>query len=505
MNYAKLLLVCFFVHHNYAASLRSSSNLHNSKCMEHYRKNLSTFDVCKQHPCLLFKEDEPYVSVRSKTFVRYPFKCRDSLTKYKNHLGGSFFEFIRRENIPALEDAYCIFNGDECSFDNEIDFLSYAVTMNRSHQFMVTGLMFIMSYRINTNSIPTTTFTHGPILIIGPPESRDLSFTEALKAVLGPFEMKAWVLIIIILLFFMLVRIAISYSFTTPFNWAALWWNVLGEYKETENHSYVEMEPNLHNTESNNDDFILSSRFDHDFNFQRLEREKSRDKLKFNNKYWSKSSALFVFLTLLFYELALVNHLFELLDRPPRKSIEDLSSSEMKRFVLLKDSGIERYFKLTADPRGEYANSDEVPWMQVSTLDEVYESIIKNRTFSLSYDWSLILEMKRNRTCDKLTFYETENERSYNGGWFYSKDVPENTRIAIDKSLSELLEVGKANKVLHNDDRSAYKTCGRSKPKIGYRLLFLLMPIPLVIMISIFLRVLYSQFMIALRRRQRTA
>lgn len=509
MNYLcmhNLFLVCIVLYGNTLVSVVAENILNNSKCMKDYRENVSTYKVCEDHPCLLFKLDEPYISVHSNNFTRHPFKCKESLTKYKKDLGGSFFKFIKSENIPPLEEAYCIFNGDECTFNDEIEFLSYAYQRNPSHQFIVGGIMFIMSYRISNDSIPSTPFTHGPILLVGPIESRHLTFIEALHVVAGPFEPMAWLFIVVILLFFTIVRIGISVSFTYPFSWAAFWWNIWGEYTTAERSMNVNAKTSLQTLDLSSDSLNDFTEARYLTGLGRSEYEESKEKLCFYNKYWSTSAKLFLFLTVLFYELALFNHVFEIMARPPKRNIANLTESDMSKFVLLGDSGIERYFKLTADPRGEYTSSGTVPWVQVSTMDDAYISILesKNKTFSVSYDWSLILEMNRNQTCEKLTFYETDVKRSYNGGWFYSRGVREENRVAIDKSLSQLVEIGEADKLLHEHDGSDYKTCGRNEPRINFMLLFLpLLPISLFLMMGIFVRVLFHLGFVIWRRRIR--
>lgn len=510
MNYfciLNLFLVCVVLYGNIVLSVVAENVLNRSKCMKDYYENESTYKVCEDHPCLLFKVDEPYVYLHSNNFTRHPFKCKESLEKYRSDLGGSFFQFIKSENIPPLEDAYCIFNGDECSFNDEIDFLSDSYRKNPSHQFIVAGIMFIMSYRINNDSIPSTPFTHGPILIVGPIESRHLTFTEALHVVSGPFEPMAWHFILVILLFFAIVRIGISLSFTHPLSWLALWWNIWGEYATAERHINVDAETSMHTLDLSRDSLYEFAEAKRLTGFRRSKYEESREMLCFYNKYWSISAKLFLFLTVLFYELALFNHVFEIMARPPKRNIANLTENDMKKFVLLRDSGIEKYFKLTADPRGEYNSSVSVPWVRVSSLDAAYRYVLdsKNKTFSVSYDWSLILEMNRNQTCDKLTFYETDVKRSYNGGWFYSKGVRDKNRVAIDKSLSELVELGKADDLLHEHDASEYKYCGRNEPRVNFMLLFLpLLPMSLFLMIGIFVRVLFHLGFVASRRRVRT-
>lgn len=100
----------------------------------------------------------------------------------------------------------------------------------------------------------------------------------------------------------------------------------------------------------------------------------------------------------------------------------------------------------------------------------------------------MIRQMKRNQTCDKLTFYDTDAQLSYNGGWFYSKNIPETMRTAIDKSLTELVEEGRADELLHKEDESAWRTCGRAEPRINFMLLLLpLLPLSLALVIGILL------------------
>lgn len=51
-------------------------------------------------------------------------------------------------------------------------------------------------------------------------------------------------------------------------------------------------------------------------------------------------------------------------------------------------------------------------------------------------------------TCNKLTVYESKPENPYPARWFYSKDVPEKPRLAIDQDISKLFEKGKVKELL---------------------------------------------------------
>lgn len=478
-----------------------SSVLEGTKCMASYRKSISDFEVCKDHPCLIFKEAVSYISVRPTNFTRHPFKCKEALTKYKKDLIGPYFHFI--QTIPALADAFCIFAGEECSFDNQIEFLRDAYKTNQRHQFMVTGLMFIMSYRINNYSIPSTPFTHGPILVVGPRESSELSFVKTLDVVSGPFETTAWVFIIIVLFSFVFVRICISFSFTFPINLKSFWWNVWGEYTtakkyQNDNPDILNMENMEQGEESNSDNPNYFSQSTYVNKVKVAEIERNREALEFYNKYWTVSAKLFLFLTVLFYELALFTHVFEILTRSPRKNIRNITKSEMEDFVLVKDSGYESYFRVAADPGGAYdhASDSKIPWKRVDSVADAFKSVMTNRTFSICYERSLIREMKNNDACENLTFYETDAQRSYNGGWYYSKAVPEETRIAIDRELSQQFQDGSVDEILHTENGLEYMKCRGSEPRISFMLLFLpLLPMSLFLLLGIFLRILCDQIL----------
>lgn len=492
LSILKLVLFYFILCSNYVDCVPRTNFLGNSRCMENYRyssSNISAFNVCKDHPCLLIKADEPHVIVSSENFTRDPIKCKDIKWNHGDGLRGSLFDLI--DEIPSLEESYCIFNGDECSFDDQITFLQYAYSLNQSqHQFIVAGLMFIMSYRVNNFSISSRAFAHGPILIVGerPLYLRPLSFHEAMRAVCGPFPPETWGFIFLTVLFFIVVRIGISVSFTLPFHWTSIWWNIWGEYETAKEYNRINIESASNITHSNSEDSIQFTRPAHITDLIRSEIIKSRKRLEFYNKYWSSSAKVFVFVTVLFYELALFHHVFEN-SRPPYIGMRDLSRDEMQKFVLLGKSGMERYFEMAADPKMEQTNSGAVPWIREGSLVDVYDRILKNKSFGVTYDRSWD-KMKRDHLCNKLTVYRTESKHSYYAGWFYSKDVPEKTRLAIDQNISTLLERGKANDIL-SEEKSG-EECDPKNPKINFMLLFLpLLPLSLFLMIAIFLRILY--------------
>lgn len=455
--------------------------------MESFTRNTSTFSVCQHRPCLIFKEIGTYVSVESNNFTRYPFRFENSMAKYRNTLRGPFFNFL--QNIPALNDSYLIYAGDECSFDDQIKFLTEARALKQGHQFIVSGLMFILRYRINNDSIPSMPFTNGPIVIVGPTESRHFTFIDTLEAFSRPLEVTTWISILNVLLILSVVRIGISLTFTVPLNWLPFWMNVWGLYEEAEEQR--NFNPNIQPDA-------------HDFPLDEQENLRYRSALQFYNKYWTTSVKVFFVLTVLFYELALFNHVFELLNRPPQRNIQRLSEDEMKRFVLVKNSGYEWYFRLAADSKRKYEDADDVdiPWQQVETVADAYKSMMENGTFSVFSDRSSIVQMKSNNACNKLSFYETDANRFYNGGWYYSADVPQKTRLMIDKSITKLVEHGRAREILDEEDDDAYRSCGRKQTKIEFMLLFLLLlPLSLLTLIGIIIRLTCHNILKIWRRR----
>ena len=240
-------------------------------------------------------------------------------------------------------------------------------------------------------------------------------------------------------------------------------------------------------------------------------RNKDLKLLKFYNKYWTKSIQVFSLLTLVFFELSLYNHVFELLSREPSKGMQRLSNRELSQFVMLGGAAQEHFFRISADPQGKYDEAIEmngnVPWKRKKSMEEVYDELLRNPgMFSMSYERVLMYQMENHDVCDKLTFYNTNAKtKVYYGGWYYSKGVPERTRRLIDSELSKAVERGEIDSILQHDDVNGTKKCGRSKPSInGLVYILPLIPLSISIIFMLFVRVVIIEPYVRWRRIHRS-
>ena len=464
-------------------------------CMGHFNTHRKEFDVCRSVPCFLFKSEEPYVFV-SPNLSRLPFRCSERLERFKNPPYGPFFNVIQQ--VPQLRDAYCVFSGHECSFDDQVEFLQYAhENGGGDHQFIAGGILWTLSYRISPTAIPSVTFITGRILVLGPRKAPQLSARDAWNAVFGPFEKNAWLYIISLIITFIVLRAGLAFLFTKPILWRAVFWNFFGEYETAQKIQDKAVEANNQNggnsgniddsTDEHNDSAHtnISGGMDEELN----ETRQNREILEFYNKYWMTAFKMFFALTILFYELALFTHVFEILTRPPFKNIRNLNSIELDEFTMLKGAAQEYLFKISADPDNFYEGK-EPPWHPQRSLDDVYNALLHEGKYALSYEQVLQYKDYSREVCSELTYYRTNSKAQfYQGSWYYSVDVPQQTRLEIDKTITYLVEHGIMDQLLDHT-KSDIDNCGRAMARISFTILILpLIPVTISIMLFILIRI----------------
>lgn len=117
-----------------------------------------------------------------------------------------------REMKP-LEDAYCVWAGNNYSFDGQLQLLTDSTAAGNEHRWIAGGLLFVLEYRISSSSIPSASLIEDEIRVIGPPVDGYTSPLQAANTIVKPFTPKAWGFIFGCILAHVIVKACIAYDY----------------------------------------------------------------------------------------------------------------------------------------------------------------------------------------------------------------------------------------------------------------------------------------------------
>lgn len=246
------------------------------------------------------------------------FRCKDRRTFFPD-LGG--FSFNVKSALKSLDDDLCAFAGNQCSVDGMIEFIAQYSNSPDGYQFGVTGMMFILPHRISSTSIPTVPIMDGRMVLLGP-RTKSQKKKYAFRRMVSPFQIDAWLSILGVAFVFLFLWLLISWSFQDPVHFRDVagimvrdlpgrFLVVPGEYPQ----DLGVLEENIQ----------LANRFA--FNTLKL------------------SVKVFLAITVLFYEIAVVYYIFEERGRTETIDIQGLKKSEMAKYIVIRGGAQEFVFR----------------------------------------------------------------------------------------------------------------------------------------------------------------
>ncbi len=270
--------------------------------------------------------------MKSEDNVRL-FPCRDK-TKFFPGMGGISFNIM---NELPLDDSLCVYGGPACKFEGMMRF----VASQRQHQFIVGGFMFFLPHRQTKDTRQSASLMEGKIAIVGRrPQSTRIR--QAYTTILRPFQTSTWMLLLGFASFFVLIRAIISWYFADPRNADNFVKNIVGE------HDPKHIRP-------------LST--------ANQERLRVLHKIAVVSLTFAVSA--FGIITVLFYEISVVNFLFLKKTHNLQKKLSNLTPQEMREFIIIEGGGTEVIFTALADPHKKYEKV-KPPWHYCKAESEWY-------------------------------------------------------------------------------------------------------------------------------------
>ncbi len=415
-------------------------------------KNSSMFDKCETSICFLFRSENPIVNLDAHMRQNL-FQCRQRSRIYPG-LHGPFLDLV--DEIPELQDSYCIWAGPNTTFDGMVDFVRYVSRGERPLKFVVGGMLFQMSYRISNGSIPSASINSGKIVVVSENRLPSRAFSDAMKSIFGPFGHGTWWLLSGIIALFGAVYFLINYCFVTNTRW------------ETICNAMLEPFVPRHWLLGNINDVVREGN----------ERETRSSLIR----WWKIGAMLFFLISALFYEIGIVAFVTDNRPHVLPFMLRGMGEEKLRKFVVNPGSAFESILRDLALP--ETISRNPKPWQTVGTFDGIYDTLCnrKKRTarYCLSSDQTALYELHNRGLCTKLAVQDPSDPiPDYTTVWYYSSHVGLTLRTVLDQRISRLREQGRIQKLIELNVGKVTLACGFSRNSIS--IFVLLFPLSMLL------------------------
>ncbi len=440
--------------------------------------NSSIFKPCETNICFVFRSQKPIVHLDPlmTTADHLLFKCRERARTF-SRLKGPFFDLI--DEIPELENAFCIWGGRNETFDGLVRFIRNVSRGNRPLKFVTGGMLFQMAHRISNGSFPSASMSNGKLVVVSINRPVQKAFKEAMDTIVGPFGRGAWWLLSGFILLLVVLYVFANYCFLANRSLSSMYNAMLEPFVPT------------HWLLQNSMDDLASD-------------DKSKESRAYLILVWKRGALLFLVISALFWEIGVVN--FVTNDRPyvlPFK-LQSMPARTLSRFYLNNGSAFETLLGKLALPDTTTRNSR--PWKVVQNYDKLYDALTETNNgeprYTLSAEHTALYELNKRGLCTKLAVHDSSDPLpDYSAIWYYSSHVGQSMRTTLDIRISQLREEGRIRELIENSTGKVTLTCGLSSYSISIFVLF----VPLCLVLSPFFLFILSALLMRwiVERRKR--
>ncbi len=251
------------------------------------------------------------------------FPCRDHRRAFP-HLDGIAFKI--HQEMVLDSDPLCVWAGSTCSFNNMVDFVWLAAQSaeTSSYQFAISGFLTILPRRVSLYTFPTTPFLDSDVLILGPNHEPQGPIRSAFQQVFRAFQLPTWLLLACVVLLFILLTLIVSAVFSTPSTAANILANLFGDRCQDRRYS----------SESVRGAAVLSG---------------AVLKLRLMHRatiiLLGISFTAFTMITILFYEVSVVNFIFTRNGFELGKDVSTLTNSDLRLYSVAKGTAEESVWR----------------------------------------------------------------------------------------------------------------------------------------------------------------
>lgn len=211
-----------------------------------------------------------------------------------------------------LHDAYCLLSGLDCPFDEMVKFVGAAT----EHLFIFGGGVSLLQRRITADTRATPPLTEDLMGVVGAVDEKS-DFVQAYEKILRPFEVWTWIVFFVYLFGALLFHIALAVIFAKPREFINICRHILLDFTQSRQ--------TTENPERNPEPIQMLN------------------KVAVGTLLFAVTASSVI--GVLFYEIAVVNFLFQRDEVPLEKELNNLSLKDLAQYVVVKNDGIEIMFR----------------------------------------------------------------------------------------------------------------------------------------------------------------
>lgn len=342
--------------HNPSVALQSLSGANN--CLSTLTSQPSRFELCKTNICYLFIIEEPFIFLDKNVFddspqaasqYQVPFRCGQPGSLHPSVRGIAFDLHMN----TSSRESYCVWAGhpNQCSFNALVEFTD--LMAENDYQFAITGLLLETPRRQCTHE-PSAPFIDNAMIVIGSSTDDKAIAPGPVYQLTQPFRAGAWGIFAAFILLFVVVCLAIAVRFHV-FRGRSLitaFFIFAGERDEAMAHENDMQSRNarLYREQVRYNSVrrrILGEKSPAEHPLSQDVSPPRKYSSSFATKYGLSMTlfriALVAFAGIfaLFYEVAVVNFLFQQQSLELSKSVRSLSVVELQRYSVLRNSALE--------------------------------------------------------------------------------------------------------------------------------------------------------------------
>lgn len=265
------------------------------------------------------------------------FPCKNR-KKLFPQLDGIAFQLHQELN---LDNAQCVWAGSRCTFNEVVKFVSDRAQDNstKAYMFGVTGLVAQLPSRVSLDALTTVTLYESEIIILRSNTEHSGEIKGAFSQVFRGFELGTWLVLAGFLVLLLLLALFVSITFTQSCSTIDILMHAIGDHHEAQIPEHLER-----------GDARRSRRAFH----------------RASTLLLGIAFSAFVLITILFYEISVVNFIFNEQAEQLPKPLSEYSDKELSRFSVLRNATPENVLRRAVDNTGKRFKGREYPWYQCS-------------------------------------------------------------------------------------------------------------------------------------------
>ena len=410
-----------------------------SVCVASFWTDRHWFEVCRTELCFIFQFESPHVlpSKKLKAEKPRPFRCSSREQLYPG-LNGVFFNVLNRvagqepEGArPSTRDAYCVYSGPDCTFDDEVSFIGDAVAASgdNNYKFIIGGRVMFMPNRRTVNIVQSAPIFTDSMVLMHRRRTPEHSFDNAWKNVFKPFKRASWLVGIV----FLLIQVLVLITYAQCFSGAA------------------QNQPNVVT-------WLVNG----------VPGTNPEQKMAWNLLVLGFTVFVTVLITL--YELAVAFSIFHRPD-PLVTSFNQLASLGLNRFGVVRESASETKFRILVDKESVF-NDSTIPWERMESLKTLITALKRKKLdYIFTYELNVKFHLYSQKLCDLISV--SPLHLAAVGGWYYATTIESTVRTRIDKILNHLWATEALQEMYKFDEKPL--DCGASITQVDYSVLVILL------------------------------